>query len=93
MTRQLTPEHEALIARIVTAGHYRNADEVLTEALQQMEARERNRQALVEKLQVGIDELDRGEGIEWTSELMDQLNREAGEMLARGETPDPDVCP
>ncbi|HET8524402.1 MAG TPA: type II toxin-antitoxin system ParD family antitoxin [Thermomicrobiales bacterium] len=93
MTRQLTPEHEALIERLVTTGHYRDADEVLTEALQQMEARERHRQTLLEKLQVGVDELDHGAGVEWTAELMDQLNREADEMFRRGDTPDPDVCP
>ena len=45
------------------------------------------------KLQIGIDELDRGEGVEWTPALMDQLSREADEMYRRGEKPDPDVCP
>lgn len=93
MARQLTAQHEALIERIVTTGHYQDADEVLAEALEQMALREGRRQELREKLQVGLDELDRGEGIAWTPDLMDQIEREADEMFRRGETPDPDVCP
>lgn len=45
------------------------------------------------KLHVGLDELDRGEGEEWTPELMERFRREADEMYRRGEQPDPDVCP
>ena len=93
MPRQLSPQHEALIERIITAGHFRDADQVITEALRQMAARERQQHDLRAKIQIGLDELDRGEGVEWTPELMEQLSREADEMHRRGERPDPDVCP
>ena len=85
MPRQLTAEHEKIIERIVATGQYTDADQVITEALQQMDARERQQQELRTKLQIGIDELDRGEGVEWTPELMERLSREADEMFRRGE--------
>jgi hypothetical protein len=47
--------------------------------------------ALRAKLQVGIDEADRGEVDEWTPELSDRLFREAQEMNIRDEQPDSDV--
>jgi antitoxin ParD1/3/4 len=93
MPRQLTPQHEALIERIITSGQYTDADQVITEALRHLAARDRQREELRAKLQIGLDELDRGEGVEWTPELMEQLSREADDMYRRGEKPDLDVCP
>ena len=62
MTITLTPQLEALIKRKVEAGPYSTADEVVQEALQALEERERL-QHLRAKLQVGLDQLDRGEAI------------------------------
>jgi hypothetical protein len=47
----------------------------------------------LDRLRAAIAEGERGEGVPWTPELMDQLRREAEEMRRRGEKPDPDVCP
>lgn len=58
-----------------------------------MAGRERQLDNLRAKLQIGFDQLDRGEGVEWTPELMERLSREADEMHRRGERPSPDVCP
>lgn len=93
MPRQLTPQHEALIERIIVSGRYTDPDEIITEALGQLEARERNLSELRAKLQVGLDELDRGESFELTDELWDEIERESEEAYLRGEKPDPDVCP
>ena len=93
MPRQLTPQHEALIGDILTVGNYRDPDLIITDALQQLAAREQNLQKLKAKIQIGLDQLDRGEGLEWTPDLMDTLLREADEMFHRGEQPNPDVCP
>ncbi|MEA2593940.1 MAG: Bacterial antitoxin of ParD toxin-antitoxin type system [Thermomicrobiales bacterium] len=93
MPRQLTPQHEALIDQIVASGQYDDPDQVVTEALRQLATREQQVQDLRSKLRIGLDELDRGEGVEWTPELVEQLSREADEMYRRGDQPDPDVCP
>ena len=58
-----------------------------------LDERERQLDVLRAKIQIGLDEADRGELEEWTPELRDRLRREADEMHRRGEQPDPDVCP
>ena len=93
MTVTLTPDLEAKIREKVERGDYPDANEVVREAMRLLDEREHQLDALRAKLQVGLDELDRGEGDEWTPELMERLSREADEMYRRGEQPDPDVCP
>ena len=93
MTITLTPDLEAMIREKVERGDYPDASGVVREALRLLDEREHQLDALRAKLQVGLDELDRGEGDEWTPELMERLSREADEMYRRGEQPDPDVCP
>jgi putative addiction module CopG family antidote len=90
MTRQLAHEHEARIKRMLDSGSFTDVDQVIGEALDLLEERERRLQALRAKLQVGFDS---GEGIEYTPELMDEIEREAEEAYRRGEKPSPDVCP
>jgi antitoxin ParD1/3/4 len=92
MSITLTPEVADRIRQKIETGPYRTADEVIEEALSLLDERERV-QTLRAKLQIGIDQLDRGEGEERTPELMERLSREADEMFRRGELPDPDVCP
>jgi hypothetical protein len=50
-------------------------------------------QRLRESLIEADAEIERGEGVEWSSELMERLSREADEMFRQGMQPDPDVCP
>ncbi len=48
-----------------------------------------------DRLRASIGEADaelvRGEGVEWSPELMEQLVGEADELLRQGARPDPDV--
>jgi antitoxin ParD1/3/4 len=92
MSVTLAPELADRIREKIAAGRYRTANEVVEEALQALDERERLEQ-LRAKLQVGIDQLDRGEGIPFTPELLDEIDREVDERLRRGEQPSPDVCP
>jgi len=39
------------------------------------------------------DGFDSGDGIPFSAELMDEIEREAEEAYQRGETPNPDACP
>ncbi|HET8522163.1 MAG TPA: type II toxin-antitoxin system ParD family antitoxin [Thermomicrobiales bacterium] len=92
MAMTLTPRIEALIRQKIDTGPYRTVDEVIREALEALEERDRL-QHLRAKLQVGIDQLDRGESVPFTSEWRADRLRVANERARKGETPNPDVCP
>ncbi len=68
MSLALTPTQEQLLARLMGTGRYGSATEVLSAALQLLEKREQHYEQWLEetrqKVQVGIDELERGEGLE-----------------------------
>ncbi|MBA3414827.1 MAG: type II toxin-antitoxin system ParD family antitoxin, partial [Chloroflexia bacterium] len=89
MTVTLTPRIEAMVRQKLAAGAYGTADEVIEEAMRLLEQRDQ-----LERLRASLDEadaeLDRGEGIEWTPALMEQLAREGDALLLQGVTPDPD---
>ena len=64
----LTPELESRVKAKVATGYYNNASEVIREALRFMELHEDwiheiKLAQLREQLKVGVDQLDRGEGI------------------------------
>ena len=92
MTIQLAADVEARILQNVERGDFPDSNQVIREAMNLLDEQEHQIAALRAKLQVGIDQLDRGEGIEWTPKLMDQLRQEAVERHRRGEKPHADVC-
>lgn len=92
MSVNLTPQVENLIRRKIAAGPYRSADEVIEEALPALDERDRLA-SLRAAIAVGDAQLARGEGIPYTPELMDEIEREAEEAYLRGDQPNPDVCP
>ena len=92
MSVTLSPRAEAMIEQRIAAGSYRDVDELIEDALQALDERER-----LARLRAAIASSDaqiaRGEGIPYTDNLMDEIEREAEEALLRGELPEPDVCP
>jgi antitoxin ParD1/3/4 len=93
MSIQLPPDVEDDIRSKVESGLFPDAAEVVREALRLLDEQERQLAALRAKLQSGLDQLDRGEGVPFTPELMAEIRREADERFRRGEQPNPDVCP
>ncbi len=81
----LTPELESRVKAKVESGLYNNASEVIREALRFVEThedwiRELKLARLREQLKAGVDQLDRGEGIEIETEaaldtLFDDIRR------------------
>ena len=92
MVVQLTPHVAELIRRKVASGRYRSADEVIEDALDALEQRDRLARLRV-AIAIGDAQLSRGEGIPYTDQLMEEIEREADEALRRGDDPGPDVCP
>ena len=92
MTVQLTPEAEALIRQKVESGLYATADEVIEEALRLLDEHDRLRQ-LRAKLDVGWEQIERGETIPFTPELVAQMKKDASRMFREGKQPNPDDCP
>jgi putative addiction module CopG family antidote len=93
MVLTLTPKQLEFVRLKVESGSYANATEVVEDALALLDRRDRQR-ALEQSILEADASIDRGEGIEWTPELMDQIWREADELVQSGNfTPDPDVWP
>jgi antitoxin ParD1/3/4 len=68
MAIALTPNQENRLQQMVDKGHYDSVDAALAAALELLEERDRQYEQWVtetrEKLQVGIAELDHGEGLD-----------------------------
>jgi antitoxin ParD1/3/4 len=92
MNVSLTPELEAMIRQQVDSGRYNNASEVVREAFRLLDEHQR-RQHLRSLLAVGLEQAQRGELVEFTPELVEDIARRAKERFLRGEEPDPVVCP
>jgi antitoxin ParD1/3/4 len=85
----LTDHFDRLIKGEVASGRYGNASEVVREGLRLMERRKEEDRAKLKWLrgavQEGLDELDRGEGLEFRS--LDELDRHIdrlGEEVSAG---------
>jgi antitoxin ParD1/3/4 len=67
MNVSLTPELEKLVTRKVQSGLYQSASEVIREGLRLLEDQDRLRELHLaevrKKIQAGLNQLDRGEGI------------------------------
>jgi len=67
MNVSLTPELEKLVTRKVQSGQYQSASEVVREGLRLLQdqdcLRELHLAEVRKKIQAGLDQLDRGEGI------------------------------
>jgi antitoxin ParD1/3/4 len=92
MSLTLSLELEAMIRDRVESGRYSDANAVVGEALRLLEERERS-EHLNALLAVGLDDLQRGDKVRFTPELLEEIDRRVEERFLRGEEPSPDVCP
>ena len=93
MAIQIPSDVEATIRAKVESGQYQDETDVLRTAMRLLEARDERISDVRALIAVGLESLGRGEGVEFTPELMDEIDREADEMIAHGLQPNPDVCP
>ncbi len=64
---------QQLIKQKVESGHYSSPDEVMDAALRLLDERDKKLEALRKDVQVGLDQLECGEYVEYTDETLDQL--------------------
>ena len=93
MAMQIPADIEARIQQKLAEGFFSDADEVIREAMRLLDQQDRQREEFRAKFRSGLDQLDRGEGIPFTPELMSRIRQEVAERYRRGEQPNPDVCP
>jgi antitoxin ParD1/3/4 len=79
MTVKLKRELQAFIKRQVREGKYSSASAAVAEAVHRLKIREQKIAWLQKELQVGLDELERGEGSEWdVEEMKSRLRKKYG---------------
>ncbi len=70
MTSTIPPEFRQFVEQELASGRYRSAEELISEGLKLVQERDRRRQAIREQVKIGLDQLDRGEGIELDDESL-----------------------
>jgi putative addiction module CopG family antidote len=93
MTLRLPADVEARVREKVERGEFSDADAVIREAMRLLDERERQLTQLRGMLQTGLDQLDQGEGVPFTPELVAEMRRDAEERYRRGERANSDVGP
>lgn len=89
----LSPELERFIKTKVASGFYGNATEVIRDAIRRMQAEETRLAAWRAAIKTGDDQLDRGEGIDYTPELLGDITKSALGAMHSNLPIDADVTP
>jgi antitoxin ParD1/3/4 len=89
----LSPEMEQFLQRKVDTGFYANASEVVRDAIRRMHEEDEKVAALQRALKEGDDQLDGGEGVAYTSDLLTRATTKAREHARSGRKVNPDVKP
>ena len=89
----LSPEMENFIKGKVADGFYGNATEVVRDAIRRMQAEDDRRAAFRAAVAIGDAEFDRGEGREYTPQVMAEIAARARRSVGSKEPIDPDVAP
>ena len=92
MTVTLDAASEDLIRQKVASGRYNDEAKVIRAALRAL-GEQGCFQQLREKVAIGFEQADRGQLVDYTPELREELIRSALRRAERGESPDPDVVP
>jgi antitoxin ParD1/3/4 len=89
----LSPEMEQYLQNKVSTGFYSNASEVVRDAIRRMQEEDEKLAALRAAVQVGDEQLDRGEGVAYTPERLEKITAKAFANARSGRKVNPDVTP
>jgi len=84
---------ETYIKQKVESGFYSNATELVLDAVRRMREADEQRQALLAAVQIGEEQIERGEYRAYTPELFEEIKRNARDKVKRSHQPNPDVLP
>ena len=87
----LSPEMEQYIQRKVGTGFYSNASEVVRDAIRRMREEDEKLEALRAAVRRGDEQPDRGEGTDYTPELLEKMSEKAFANAKHGKQVNPDV--
>jgi antitoxin ParD1/3/4 len=93
MVMHIPTDLEERIRAKVESGQYDDASEVIRTAMRLLDKRDRQLEELRASIAEARASIERGEGIELTPEVWDEIEREAHERNLMGCEPNPDVCP
>jgi len=88
-----SPEMEGFIKSKVASGFYGNATEVIRDAIRRMQAEESRILAWQAAIKEGDNQLDRGEGIAYTPETLNDITQSANSAMHSSQQMNPDVLP
>ena len=85
MNVSLSPELEKLVKDEIKNGGYKSANEVVREGLRLMRLRRQKLAALRQEIQIGVDQIERGEYREYTSvdELFEDIEAAVAKRTAK----------
>ncbi len=84
MSIQLSPEAEALVRQLIARGDYDDPESVVDEALRVLIERDQHAKLKAE-IAIGIEQIERGQVVEWTPDFLDRMKREADELVRSGK--------
>lgn len=85
MNVSLSPDVEKLVNDEMKSGRYKSANDVVREGLRLIRLRRKKLAALRREVQIGIDQLERGEYREYTSveDLFEDVEAEVGRRAVK----------
>jgi antitoxin ParD1/3/4 len=89
----LSPEMESFVKDRVASGFYGNATEVIRDAIRRMQAEESRAAAWRAAIQLGDEQIERGEGVPYTPQHLDAITERAKAAIHSGQPLDADVLP
>jgi len=89
----LSPEMEGYVKSKVAGGFYGNVTEVIRDAIRRMQSEDDRMGAWRAAIAKGESQLDRGEGVAYTPELMESLTKSAIEAMYSDQPVTLDVLP
>jgi putative addiction module CopG family antidote len=84
MVLKVTPDLEAKIDAMVTAGRFPSAEAVLRTAMQLLEDRERSEARLLDLIRVGEEQAAQGKLVDFDEHFIKRLSAEADERSQLG---------
>jgi len=88
-----SPEMEGFIKNKVASGFYGNATEVIRDAIRRMQAEESRVAAWQAAIKEGDTQLDRGEGVVYTPQTLNDITQSAHSAMHGSQQMNPDVLP